>query len=422
MDEATIKELDIRALGHRGEGVAKGAQGPIYVPYALPGERVRARVSGERGSLDEIVARSPQRIAPVCRYFGDCGGCATQHMAKGLYAQWKRDILVRALAQARVETEVAPLFDAHGEGRRRATFHARFNGGQVVVGYMQARAHRIVAIDECPILAPAMARALANAREIAAILDKVGKPLDISITATLTGLDVDLRGAGPLDFATRQALIGLADRLDLARLSNHGDVLIERNAPAVAMGAALVRPPPGGFLQATEEGERVLAALAIAAIKGGRVADLFCGAGAFALRLAERCSVHAVEIDESALAALARAAGEAPRLRPISCEARDLFREPLTRAELERFEAVLFDPPRAGAAAQAAEIAASGVAAVVAVSCNPATFARDARILLDGGYRLDSVTPIDQFRFSPHVEIVGAFSRPPAKRGRKLLG
>ncbi|HEV3043196.1 MAG TPA: methyltransferase [Roseiarcus sp.] len=420
-DNATV-ELTIATLGHRGEGIAKGAEGSIFVPYALPGERVRAAVSGERGNLKAVIESSPERIAPICRHFADCGACAAQHMTPALYATWKRDILIRALAQARVETSVAPLLDAHGEGRRRAVLHARLVGERSAVGYMQARAHRLVAIDECPVLAPAMGAALASAGEIAAVLRKVGKPLDIAVTATMTGLDIDLRGAGALDFSLRQDLVGVADRLDLARLSNHGEIIIERRAPQIAMGAARVAPPPGAFLQATSEGERLLAALTLEAIKGERVADLFCGVGALALRLAERHQVHAVEIETVALAALARAAGETKRLHPTSTEARDLFRRPLTRQELRRFDAIVFDPPRAGAAAQATEIAASGVPSVVAVSCNPATFARDARLLVEGGYRFEKATPIDQFRFSPHVEIVGVFTRPTRKRAKGLLG
>ncbi len=420
-DEAPI-ELEIDTLGHLGEGVARRANGALYVPYALPGERVRARASGERGTLVDLLQPSARRAAPICRYFGECGGCAAQHMDAALYAQWKRDIVVRALAQARVEAEVAPLVDAHGEGRRRATFHARFTPRGATVGYMQARTHRVVAIDACPILAPAMEEALGAARAIAAALRPRAKPLDLLITATLAGLDVEIRGAGPLDFSLQEDLVAAAKRRDLARLANHRDVLIERRPPQIAMGAARVTPPPGAFLQATEEGERVLAVLALAAMKGGRVVDLFSGCGAFALRLAESRQVHAVEIDGAALAALARAARETASLRPMTTETRDLFQRPLTRRELQRFDAILFDPPRAGAAAQTAEIAASGVETVVAVSCNPATFARDAKILVDGGYRLGSVAPIDQFRFSPHVEIVAVFARPARRRARGILG
>ncbi len=428
-----VEELTIDGLGDRGEGLARSAHGPLAIPGALPGERVLARIDGARGRLVDILAPSPDRIAPICAYFGDCGGCAAQHLAPTLYAEWKRGLLAAALAKAGVVAPPGPLVDAHGEGRRRATFHARFGAGPagVEIGFMRMRAHHIVEIANCPVLAPAMADALGAARAFAECLRGVGKPLDINVTATLTGLDVDVRGCGALDFSTRQALIEAAGRLDVARLANHGEILIERRAPEVPMGAARVRPPPGGFLQATLEGERILAELTIAAVRGARrVADLFSGAGAFALRLAAAHDVHAVEIDRPALAALARAAGETRGLRPVACEARDLFHRPLRHEELAPFDAVVFDPPRAGAPAQSRELAASAVPTIVAISCNAASFARDMSILTAGGYRLESVTPIDQFRFSPHIEIVGVLRKPPARRstrakrplGKGLLG
>src|SRR5579863_5484440 len=199
MAEGALETLDIVALGHRGDGVAKSLRGSIHIPFVLPGERVRARVEGERARLVEILEPAPERVAPICRYFTNCGGCAAQHMNETLYADWKRGIVTEALRLARIEAKVDPLIDAHGEGRRRATFHARFNGEEAAVGYMQARAHRIVAIEICPILAPSMAGALPSARKIASVTAKLGKPLDISVTVTLSGLDVDLRGAGALD-------------------------------------------------------------------------------------------------------------------------------------------------------------------------------------------------------------------------------
>jgi 23S rRNA (uracil1939-C5)-methyltransferase len=422
--ESPAQELSIDDLGHRGEGLVRSARGAIYIPGALPGERVLARIEGDRGRLIAVLAPSSDRVAPICPYFGDCGGCATQHLAPALYAEWKRQILAGALAQAHVVAPLGPLVDAHGEGRRRATFHARFeaDGDRVEVGFMRARAHKIVEIESCPVLAPAMSGALAAARALAECLRGVGKPLDINVTATLSGLDVDVRGCGALDFSARQALIDAASRLDLARLANHGEVVIELRAPEVLMGAARVRPPPGGFLQATVEGERILAELTLAAMQGAhRVADLFCGVGAFALRLAADHDVHAVEIDRPARAALARAAAATRGLRPVTCEARDLFRRPLRRDELASFDAVLFDPPRAGAQAQSRELAASAVRTIVAISCNAASFARDMGILAAGGYRIESVAPIDQFRFSPHIEIVGVLRKPPAGRSAKGL-
>jgi 23S rRNA (uracil1939-C5)-methyltransferase len=431
MDDQMAQELSVDGLGHRGEGLVRSTHGPVYIPGALPGELVLAQIHGERGKLMEILQPSPERIAPICVYFGTCGGCATQHLGHKLYANWKRKILADALAHARIDAPLGALIDAHGDGRRRAIFHARFavERAPVEVGFMQARTHRIVEIEACPILATAMAGALGAARALAECLRGIGKPLDINVTATLSGLDIDIRGCGGIDFAARQKLVDAADRLDIARLSNHGETIIERRPPEILMGPVSVWPPPGGFLQATLEGERILARLTLDAVAGARrVADLFCGTGAFALRLAPHHDVHAVEMDRAALTALARAAAAAHGLRAIHCEARDLFHRPLGREELKGFDAVVFDPPRAGAEAQSRELAASAVQTIVAISCNAASFARDMSILIAGGYRLESVTPIDQFRFSPHVEIVGVLrrlpvaKRPKALRAKGLLG
>jgi 23S rRNA (uracil1939-C5)-methyltransferase len=344
-------------------------------------------------------------------------------MSAPLYGRWKREILVQALKRAGVAAEVGPLADAHGDGRRRATFHARFVDGREQVGFMRARAHDIVAIDSCPLFAPGLAAAIPAANALAGALRGGAKPLDIQATATLGGLDFDIRGAGPPDDPTRRKLTATAERLDLARLSIHGETLIERRPPQIAFGAALAIPPPGGFLQATAAGEQALAERAAAALQGAkRVADLFCGAGAFALRLAARHEVFAVDSDAAAVAALKRAAGAATGLRAVQAETRDLFRRPLSGAELARCDAALFDPPRAGAEAQARAFAAAGPPLVVAISCNADSFARDARILIEGGYAIGPVAALDQFRFSPHVEILAAFRRQPAKRRRGILG
>jgi 23S rRNA (uracil1939-C5)-methyltransferase len=329
------------------------------------------------------------------------------------------------LRRARVAAGVGALVDAHGEGRRRATFHARVGeDGRQRVGFMRARAHEIVAIEACPLFSPPMAGAIPAARALAADLRGFDRPLDIQATASLAGLDFDLRGAGPLDSATRLKLVRTAERLDLARVSSHGEVVIERRAAQVAFGEALAAPPPGGFLQATEAGERALAERARDALRGARrVADLFCGTGAFALRLAETHEIFAADADAAAIAALRRAAAQTQGLRALEAETRDLFQRPLGAAELDAFDGVLFDPPRVGAEAQARALAASRTPVVVAISCSPESFARDARILVEGGYAIGEATPLDQFRFSPHVEIVATFRRPPAKRRRRgLLG
>ena len=425
-----IRELTIERLGGRGEGVARGPSGPVYVPYALPGERVRAYVERERARVTEIIVPSPDRIPAFCPHFGTCGGCAIQNLAAEPYAAWKRGLVVTALEQAKVVADVAPLVDAHGEGRRRATFHARFSTDaagrwNIEVGFMQARAHNIIDIDQCPILAPSMVEAAAAARAVAEALSGVGKPLDILVNATLEGLDIDLRGAGPLEPQLRRKLAGLAERIDLARLANHGDLILERRPPRLLMGRAYVRPPAGAFLQATDAGEAALVSLVSEAVgPAKKVADLFSGVGTFALRLGEGREVLGIDGEAASIAALRRAAGETPGLQGVHGEVRDLYRRPLAGDELARWDAVVFDPPRAGAEAQARALGASAVPKVVAVSCSAGTFARDAKILVAAGYALDKVTPVDQFRHAPHVEIVGVFSRPKVKAGRRgrLLG
>lgn len=413
MDEGL--EREIVALDRRGDGVAEDG---TAVPGALPGERVRLREK-----TVEVLQAGAERVAPFCPWFGRCGGCATQHMSEALYRDWKRSLLTQALARAGVKAEVGALVDAHGAGRRRAVFHARFpHGRPEEVGFMRARSHDIVMIDDCPIFAPAMKGAAAAARALAHDLRGPGKPLDIGVTATLDGLTVDMRGSGPLGLAETRKLIATAEALDLARVSNHGATVIERRAPRVVFGQALVIPPPGGFLQATEEGERRLAEFAEAALAGRRkVADLFCGAGAFTLRLARSREVFAADADPEAIAALKRAAAAAPRLRNVVPEVRDLVRRPLRADELAAFDAALFDPPRAGAEAQAQAFAESALTLVVAISCNAATFARDACILVAGGFGIERVTPLDQFRYSPHVEIAAVFRREAAGKPRRRL-
>lgn len=410
----------IAQLGRGGDGVADTAEGPLYVPFALPGERVLVERDGRRGRVLSRETDAPERVAPFCPYFETCGGCVAQHMAPALYSDWKRGILAGALAAARLPVEPEGLVDAHGAGRRRITLHARVQEGRVRVGFMMARSHDLVEILACPVAEPGLATAVEAARRLAVRLRLAAKPLDIQVTAGEAGLDIDIRGHGPPDPVARQALVREADALDLARLSIHGETLIERRAPRVGMGRAVVVPPPGGFLQATRAGEEALAALVLDGVgRPRRAADLFCGSGPFALRLAQRCEVHAVEQDAAALAALDRAARAASGLRRVTTEARDLQRRPLLVPEWARFEAVILDPPRAGAEAQCRQLAAASVPRLVMVSCDPGTFARDAAILVAGGYEAERVVPVDQFKYSAHLEIVGIFARPVRRRSRR---
>ncbi len=415
-------KLIIDRLGARGEGVARTPDGLVFIPYALAGETVIAEIEGSRGILTEIVAPSPDRIAPHCRYFARCGGCAVQTLAAPAYAQWKRDLVADALRRAGLTAEVFDLVDAHGNGRRRATFHVRYPEGRPATGFMQPRAHKIVEIHSCPLFAPSLENALTVARAIGLALAAAKKPLDILVTATASGLDVDVKGHGPVNPQQRQALVRTALEHDLARLSNHGEIIVTERTPLIGMDKAVVALPPGAFLQATEAGEEALATRVCAQMAGAmRIADLFAGIGTFALRLAEFATVSAFDHDEGALSALAKAAYTA-QLKPVKVARRDLFRQPLSPNELENFDAAVLDPPRAGAESQAHALGASSVPLVAGVSCNAKTFARDAAILCSGGFELITVEPIDQFRHTPHVEIVACFRRhrPSPRRKRSL--
>lgn len=408
--------LLIDHVGHFGDGVALLPGGNVYVPYALGGETVEAaEIHGrpDRRKLVEIRQASPQRIAPFCAHFAVCGGCAIQHWDVEAYRAWKRSVVVETLAQAGIATEVAPLIDAHGSGRRRMTLHARMGTHEVLkVGFAAASSHDIIPIDRCPILDPGLDGALDAAWAIAEALKPVRKPLDIQFTATRGGLDVDVRGSGPVAAGMTAKLSAIAQQHRLARLTRHGELVLLRNPPDLAIGTARVTLPPGSFLQATTAGEETLAALVLDLCRKPRhVADLFCGVGPFALRLAARSRVAAFDSDAGSVAALQKAATSTSGLKPVKAEARDLFRRPLVPQELRDYDTVVFDPPRQGAQAQATQLAASKVPVVIAVSCNTTTFARDAKILIDGGYRIEAVTPVDQFRHTPHVELVARFSR-----------
>ena len=411
-----VERLVIDHVGHRGDGVAFAGGHTVFVPYTLGGETVDAEPVADhpdRRQLSRIERPSAKRIAAFCKYFGACGGCAIQHWQPAAYRAWKRGIVVDTLVHAGIECEVGELVDAHGAGRRRITVHARRGAdGELRVGFAAASSHAIVAIDDCPILDPGLHGALDAARALAEVLKPTSKPLDIQVTATSNGLDVDVRGSGPLPTALIATLSRLAEQHRLARLTRHGELVLMRTPPTIAIGAAQVILPPGSFLQATVAGEEALAALVSEHCRRAKhIADLFCGVGPFALRLAAKSRVSAFDSDAGAVTALQKAATSTSALKPVKAEARDLFRRPLVPQELRDYDTVVFDPPRQGAEAQVKHLAASKIPVVIAVSCNVATFARDARILIDGGYRIEGVTPVDQFRHTPHVELVARFRR-----------
>ncbi|MDB5561005.1 MAG: RumA [Hyphomicrobiales bacterium] len=398
----TLSQVTIASLGQRGEGVAEIDNQRVYVPFSLPGETVEITVEGERGHLLSILEPSPHRIDPFCPHFGVCGGCQLQHLDRPSYDAFKIGLIENALSHAGITTPVGALIDARGAGRRRATLHARKTGA----GYMMAKSHDLLDIDRCPILVPALASTPEIARGAYAA---IGGDCDVSFTASATGLDVAIRTEKK---PRNDRLVTFAQRFALARLVVNGELILQAQQPLIRVGKSMVDLPRASFLQATEAAEEALSTLVVQALAGTKsVADLFCGMGPFALRLAETMKVFAADNDKPAILALEKAVRNTRGLKPVTAMTRDLFRDSMVPVELAPFDGVVFDPPRAGAEAQAHELALSKVKKIVAVSCDPKTFARDAAILIGGGYKLQSVTPVDQFAFSTHVELVGVFAR-----------
>ena len=413
--DAELRQLEILRVGAQGDGVAAG---PVYVPFTLPGERVRARVQAGRGELAEVLAPSPDRQAPPCPHFLACGGCALQHWQAPPYLDWKAGLIREALSREGLEAEILPPVACPPGSRRRLALHARPGRPEEArLGYKARGSWALVDIEVCPIADPRLVDSFPALRRLAAaFLEHPRSAPTLHVTWTDTGLDVDVTGierrTGGLSADRRLRAATTAHAAGFARVTLAGEILYQARRPLVGIGRAVVALPPGPFLQATPQAEQAMGAFVVEAAAGAdRVADLFCGVGAFSFRLAERSGVLAADVSGEAIAALDAAMGATSGLKPIAAQTRDLFRRPILAQELKGIEAVVFDPPLAGAAAQAAEIASSAAARAIAVSCNPATFARDARILVDGGFRLERVLPVDQFLWSPHVELVGVFAR-----------
>lgn len=410
--------LKISRLGAQADGIADTDTGPVFVPFTLPGERVNASISGKKADLVAVLEPSPERVVPPCRHFGSCGGCAIQHLQQDSYLNWKRGLLVDALKARRIETEVEPLVPCAPNTRRRAALTARKTEKGVLLGFNAALSHHIVDMQECHVLLPSIVQRLGVLRALAHLVGRTVQPFRLLVTQTASGFDVAAEGSGTLEGKPRQAAIDFCVKNGIARLSVDGETVIEPKKPVVMMDDVAVSPPPGGFLQAVEDAEQVMVQLVVAHLsKAKRVADLFAGSGAFALRLARQSEVHAVEGDGPALAALDHAYRHASGMKKVTVEKRDLFRRPLTYKELNlTFDGLVFDPPRAGAEDQARQIARSTVQRVAAVSCNPITLARDVQILIEGGYALKRVVPVDQFLWSPHLEAVALLEKPKKRR------
>jgi 23S rRNA (uracil1939-C5)-methyltransferase len=407
------RSLTIESVGAQGDGRAQENGVWVNVPFTLAGETVRVDGAGERLRLLEVLRPSPERAAPVCKHFGTCGGCTLQHMAPAPYADFKREQILRALSARGLDAEVAETWTTLPGSRRRAAFTAKRMGKQVAIGFHARKSHDLVAISECPVARPAIVAALPRLKEIAGYLLSGKDGIGLLVTETASGLDLHVTGlAKDVKAPARAEAASAALRAGFARISIEGaDVLTERR-PSLPAGSAQLFPPPGGFLQASAEAEAEMERIVREHLKfAATVADLFSGCGTFALRLAAESSVLAAEGNAEAIEALKASVRAAHGLKPVTAEVRDLFRNPYGARELARFDGLVLDPPRAGASAQVAEIAKSNVPKVAYVSCDPPTLARDLRSLVDGGYRIVRIHPIDQFLWSAHVEAVALLER-----------
>lgn len=430
MSSSATETVTISEIAHKGDGVAvfetEAGEKRIHVGGALPGETVRIEISGEgvneRGRIVEIVTASPDRVEPACPVYDRCGGCSLQHWDQHAYLAWKRHRILDAFLDRGLEVEVGACIACGPASRRRAVFAVQRRTGAPVAGFRERLSHTVVEADDCLVVTPRLRGCLPKLVRLSHLLSFGAKGAIFTVLDSETGLDVAIAEAELPPERRRQA-IALALELGLARLAVDREIVVEAQPPVIRFGTVAVMPPPGAFVQAVRSAETAMADLVEQAVnralarrpkkaKGPpRVADLFAGCGTFALRLARLAQVHAVENDRAALEALSFAARHTQGLKAVDVEVRDLHRRPLMARELADFDAVVFDPPRDGAAAQAKELAKSTVPVIVAVSCNPATLARDARFLIDAGWSIGEVTPIDQFLWSHHVEAVAVFEK-----------
>jgi 23S rRNA (uracil1939-C5)-methyltransferase len=403
--------LTIEKLGHLGDAMAQGENGPIFVAQMLPGEVVEGDLLGNRLENARIVTPSTNRVKPPCVHARSCGGCMMQHANDGFVADWKTDVIRSALAGQGLEAALRPILTSPPNSRRRATIAGRRTKGGALLGFHARGSEALVAIPHCQLLHPDLMAAFPALEALVITGGSRKSELALTVTRTLAGPDISVTGGNPLDGQLRLELARVAEAHSLSRLSWDGEVVALRTAPMQPMGRARVAPPPGAFLQATARGEAdLLAAVREAVGTAKRITDLFAGSGTFSLPLSELAEVHAVEGDAAMMAALDKGWRMAEGLKRVTVETRDLFRRPLEPDEFKGVQAVVIDPPRAGAEAQTKTLAAARVPVIAAISCNQVTFARDARILTSAGYRLDWVQPVDQFRWSAHVELAARFS------------
>lgn len=412
MTDAARTTATISRLGHQGDGVADG---PLFAPRTLPGEIVSGIAEGSRLTGIRIETPSQHRVQPPCRHYKSCGGCQLQHASDSFVAEWKTDVVRNALRAQGLETEFRPIHTSPPRSRRRATLAVRRTKKGALAGFHGQASDVITEVPDCQLLEPALMAAIPVAEALALAGVSRKTPLAVTVTSSEAGLDMLVKNGKPLDGPLRIELAQLADKHRIARLTWDDEPVAMEQPPVQPFGPALVCPPPGAFLQATRAGEAALLAGVLEITKGAkRIVDLFAGCGTFALPLAQAAEVHAVEGEREMVAALDAGWRKAKGLKKVTTETRDLFRNPLLPEDLNpfgaAFDAAVIDPPRAGAEAQVAQLAKARTPVIAYVSCNPVSFARDAKTLVAAGYSLDWVQAVDQFRWSAHTELVARFT------------
>lgn len=408
-----MTELKIDFVGHKGDGVAHLNNHPIYVPYVLEGETITVQGSGSRRELDTILKASEDRIEPICKYFGTCGGCQLQHMSHTAYLEWKMRLVTEPLARAGINVEPDAVLSYPDASRRKCVFNAQRTPASMKLGFNEKSSNEIMPLDACPVLVPSINEQLEKIHDLVNSVPTTKHPLRVSVLDTKNGLDIAIEDAKPLSETERQVLIKKTIAHKFSRLSVNIETLIKTAEPHIEIASTIVSPPPASFVQALKQAEDDMSDIVSTFLKGCKqVADLYCGIGTFALKLAENSAVYAVEESGDALNSLDQAWRQTGgKLKQVKTEKRNLERRPVTFGELKKMDGLVFDPPRAGAELQCKQIAKSRVKKVAAVSCNPSTLATDLEILIEGGFKVKRIVPIDQFKYTPHVEVVVLLER-----------
>ncbi len=416
-----MPEVEIDRIGSEGDGMGLLDGRPVFVSGTLPGERILAEGQGQNLSLSKILTPSPQRQEPPCPHFGTCGGCALQHASLQQMLDWKQSEVELAFAKFKLKVDVEPTIATPPSSRRRVTFTIQRNSDAVELGFKQRRSSELVPVKQCSILLPELQAEIPNLTELSKTLLRGNEEIQLAINVCDNGFDLDFSLDTPPNEDMTAAFVRAMAKTRYLRGSINAEIAVEKVKPTVRFGKAIVTIPPAGFLQAVVGAQDAIAALTCKHLGGRKhVVDLFCGSGTFALQLAERSKVHAVETEQAALNTLREASGT-EGLKSITVEQRDLFELPLTVTELKAYDGLCLDPPRAGAEQQIREIAKANIRSVAYISCNPTTLARDCAVLVNAGYELKSVTPIDQFMYSPHIEAVALLSKKTDNKSRSIF-